>query len=877
MIRDGIRRTFRLALRGRRHWQRDVDAEIALHLELRVEQLIASGMSPADARASAERQFGGMTRGRRAMMKAAERRERRAGLLELFDDLRQDVRFALRAAGRQPAWTSTAVATLAIGIGAATSMFGIFSSLVLHAVPYPNADRVVVVEQHRPKTDEISGARMSILPPIMRAWRARTRSFDALEPFASGTEFITASVGDAIQAPSVRITSRFIALTGSVPLRGRMFTAEEQRDGARVAVLSEKLWRTRFGAADSVIGRRITVSDTMRVIVGVVPAGMKVVSASVQPDLWLPFDSTNVHRGVSAIGLLRHGVTASDAAAELDSIAVRSGVFPPGKLLAFSDVAPPAERLRFHDSLFMLGVAVALVLIVACGNTLHLLIARGMARQREFGVRVALGAGRQRLVRQLLTESLALTLAATLAGLMLGWTALGAVRGLRPSGLAELDAAQIDATTVAVVISLATLCAMVFGALASWQAMRGDARDRLRLDGGTGTSRSAERVRAGLVVAEIVASVALVVGATLLLRSMRNRQQTDLGFRPAGIWSVSLAPPRSRYDSAQSRAFIAEFASRLRAAPHVRGVAMSNVGVYGGALMIGAIEVEGEPPPENTNGFVAGNDVDASYFRMMGIPLLEGTWFTDSSAHSTQAIVTAAFAHAHWRAGTAVGHRFRVNFHGSGTWNTVVGVVNDALVEGPTLDAPAPLIYSLWNPSAETSIMFRVDPGFNPSAMVNTIAHAMDARLPRVFAGSMEASVDGALEGPRFTAAILTGFTAIALLLASVGLYGTLAYVVAQRTREIGIRMALGASAREIGRLVATKGMMLVATGVVLGTLVAHWATRFIQAQLFGVGALDLPSFAAGAGALFLAGAAACVVPTRRALSVDPMSAIRAE
>jgi predicted permease len=871
MIRDGVRRLFHLALPQR--LERDVDDEIELHLALRTQQLVDGGMSAEEARAEAARQFGGIDAGRQRLVRAATRRERRARLRDWLSDFGQDLHFAVRTFARHRGWAATAIITLALGIGATTTMFSIFSTLVLHAVPYPEADRVVVLELRPVRNGKIDPVRMSAPARIVGAWRSQAHGFESIEPVSSTYGTMATMSGEPSQVNAGRVSSTFATFAGATVLRGRMFTAEEERARAPVVVLSEEIWRTRFGAQDSVIGRSIRISDTARVIVGVL-SPTKLVSMNDQPQVWLPVDVGDYRSGLRALGRLRPGTSAIVAAADLDSISQHSGFFPPGRLLAVADVSRPAHRLRFRDSLFLLGSAVAMVLIVACGNTLHLLVTRGLARRREFVVRTTLGAGRARLARQLITESLVLAASAAIAGLALGAAALRVIVHLRPSTLVELDAAHLDATTALVVIGLSVMCALLFGVIASMRSAVPD--DAVRNTVST-ISKGAERLRALLVIGEVMISAALVVAATLLIRSVVARQHADLGFRPAGLWGVTVNLPRSRYDERQTAAFVDELSARLRAAPGVRDVAFSEVGPFGGSSAVGVLEVEGEPTTPGANGFVDVNSVAPGYFRTMGIPLVEGTTFSDASEHSTQAIINAGYARRHWPAGQAIGHRIRIANQGEGTWRTIVGVAADAMFDGPVLDHSAPFVYEPGSSNHRPALMFRMDSGVDPDEMVKAIVHGIDPRLPPVFAGSMEGSVKTAMVGPRFTTAILTGFTVVALLLAAVGLYGTLSYAVAQRSREIGIRVALGATSRAIGRAVIARGIVLVIIGALLGLAGALWATKFIQSQLYGVQPLDLPSFAIGAGVLLFAGLMACIIPMRRALAVDPIAAIRAD
>lgn len=883
MIRPSIRRAFRLALRRRDRWERDVEDEIKLHLALRAEQLMERGATADDAFREAVRRFGPVEESRARLLDAARHREQQMQRTEFLDDLRQDMAFALRTLRRQKGWTAITVFTLALGIGATTAVFSVVSSLMLHSIPYPGADRVMIVEQ-QPTVGNNTGIHVSITPSprVVTAWRAGTHAFDALEPYHNATVSLH-TAGDPASIEATWILPSFAQFAGQRPLIGRLFSAAEMTGRAPVTLLSEGLWRTRFGADEKVLGRALTIDDTAYTVIGVMPAALRLPSLRFgPPDVWLPLDLSNIHLGLHVVGRLHPGASVASAEHELDTLALRSGS-DGDKLLFNAHVVSPAQQLSFHDELILLTAAVALVLLVACANVAHLLLARAATRHRELAVRAALGAGRARIFRQLLTESLVLAFAGAAGGVCLGWVGLKTLVALRPSGLTELDAARLDGTTLLVTVTLATLSGIVFGILGAVQSSRHSTHDALKA-GSTATSHSRrhDRLRSLLVISEMALSATLVVGATLLVRSVINLQHTDLGFDPKGLYAINVNLPKARYASpAASEAFFNALTPRLRLVRGIRDLTLASVGPGSRSFAIGTLEIEGEASPASASGstsFIDGNGVEPGWFKMMGVRLVEGSTFTDTSAAAHQVIVNAGFAHKHWPSGGALGHRIRVAYQGSGTWRTIVGVAANVSASGPGSDPAAPILYDpIGNLAGGAAVLLRTDGNADVVTPIRALIKSIDPMMSPPTIESTEHMVSGAIAGPRFTMILLAVFTCIALVLAAVGLYGVMAYAVTERTREIGIRIALGASRGTIARLIAVRGLALAVTGAALGLGGAYWGTRLIVKLLYGVQPLDTASFAIGAIVLIGAALVACVVPTRRAVGVDPITAIRAE
>ena len=882
MIRDGIRRAFNLALRRGDRWQRDVEDEIKLHLLLRAEQLMERGASPDRAYAEAARRFGPLKESRARLLEAARHRERQMQRTEFLSDFRQDVSFAFRTLRRQKGWTAITIVTLALGIGATTAVFSVVSSLLLHAIPYPNADRIVVVSQ-QPSQGNNTGIQVTITPSsdVVKVWLAGSRSFEVLEPYhASGVRLTTTA--DPAPVRATAILPSFLTFAGERPLIGRMFTQSEIASKAPVALMAEGLWRERYGASKDIIGRPVVLNDSSYTVVGILPARLQTPGLGRdRTDFWLPLDLRNKDLGLSLVGRLRRGTDIPAATRELDTLTARANLYSAGKLPFLAVMRRPAELIGFRQALIMLTGAVALVLLVACANVAHLLMARAATRQRELAVRAALGAGRARLLRQLLAESLVLAFAGAVSGVLLGWVGLKVMVGLRPQRLSELAVAHLDLTTLAVTTAVAIGSGVLFGIIGAFQTSKHSTHDSLKAGSlATSHARSHNRLRSLLIVSEMALSAMLIIGATLLVRTVINLQHTDLGFEPKGLYAAAVSLPKTRYTTDASRQeFFDKLTARLRATRGVDGLALANIPPGARGFAVGTFEVEGDAASAAAgSSFTDVNTVDNAYFKTMGIRLLEGSLFTDTTRAAGQVIVNAAFAHKRWGPGGALGKRVRIAYQGQGTWKTIVGVAADASTMGPAAISSAPFLYSpLSTPNLQTTILIRASRADDLAGTVRTISKTIDPLLAVPQVEGIERVVAASIAGPRFTMLLLTVFTILALVLAAVGLYGVMAYSVAQRTREIGIRMALGATQGVIARSVIVRGVMLAVVGALLGLGGAYWGTRLIETMLYQVNALDAASFATGAAVLLITAILACVVPTRRALGVDPIRAIRAD
>jgi predicted permease len=887
MIRAGIRRAFHLALRRDRRWERDVDDEIELHLALRAEQLIADGVPRDKAVEEAVRRFGRPDESRARLLEAARHREQRMQRAESFDNLRQDISFALRSLSRQKGWTAVTITTIALGVGATTAVFSVVSSLLLHPLPFRDAGRIVFVDQ-QPTEGNNTGIDVRITPaaPLVRVWKHDAKRFESIEAYRTSKVALTTS-GDPVSLTAASIEPTFPAFAGQRPFLGRMFTLDDVIASRPVVVLGEQAWRREFAADSAVVGRTVWLNDSAYTVVGVLPAALQSPVVGGTPrDVWLPLDLRQNRLGVSLIARLRPGARADDARRELDSLAARSGVFSPGKIPFKAVITTPAQSVRFHDSLIMLTAAVALVLLVAFANVGHLVVARANSRNRELAIRAALGAGRLRLFWQLLTESLVLTVTGSVCGVIVGWAALRALVGLRPQSLSALQIAHLDGTTLAVALTLALIGGVGFGIVGALHSRRHSTSDTLKSGALSATSGSRGGTRAALVISEMALSTTLVVCATMVIRSVINQQQADLGFAPTHLYAVSVTAPRSKYGTPAARAeIVGRVFARLRHLPGVQSATVTQNPPGSRSFNVGQLEIQGEPAPTTTSSsFIDVDAVEAGYFRVMGIHLTAGATFTDTSDSSREVIINAGFARAHWSGASAIGHRLRIaqmSVHRAQAdtqpWLMIVGVAADAATGGPTSESPsAPMLYTPSTVGENSALMVRSASPADPTGSIRAVVRSIDPRLTTDVV-STERHLSQSLAEPRFMMLLLSIFTVLALVLSAIGLYGVMAFAVAQRTKEIGIRVALGASMGQIGRAVVVRGVGLAATGAAVGVFVATWGTKLIEHELYGVARSDPSSFLVAVSVLLGSATVACIVPMRRAVAVDPIRAIRSE
>ena len=889
----GLRRYFRLPWRSRARLDADVDAELGFHLDMRMRELVEMGRSPAAAREEALRQFGDLEDARgylRSLDAETERSSRRA---ELVDELRQDVRYALRQLRISPGFASVAVLTLALGIGLSTAIFSVMDAMLLRRLPFPEPDRLVIPVAVRGESDRGSSVSYGDLVD----WQGEHDVFQSVAIYTTrGANLGGEGTGEAERVEVASVSQDFFEAVGASPVLGRTFVAEEFTTlAARPVLVSAGLWRRRFAADPAIVGRTIRLNAFPVTVIGVMPEATRWPR---QTDVWLALamddpavrDMRRDNRIWQAIARLGPGVPLELARARVAAIATRVREASPETQDGWSATVHPIHDWivgpETRRALYVLLGAVAFVLLIACVNVAHLLMARSATREREIAVRSALGAGRSRIVRQFLTESLVLALLGGAAGMLLS---VGASRGLvaiAPPELPRLDEVRVNGAVLAFATGAALLTVFLFGLLPAVQASRTEMIGALK-EGGRRASGgvSSRRTRSTLVIAEVALSLVLLIGAGLMLRSFAKLQGVDPGVRTERLLTIRLALPSASYphSGARARAY-AELVQRVATLPEVRGAALTSaLPIGGGGFYLGrAFLVEGKPePPNGPDHDAMWNVVTPAYFATAGIPLIAGRDFTaqDDSASTPVMIVSRSMARQLFGDETPLGRRVR-SWRDENVLREIVGVVGDLRYFGLDESSSPPLVY----------VPHRQDPWSGMVLMVHTHGSAATAAMPlrRLIAAfdkdlavgrvqTINEIIAGSVARIRLTVLLLATFGGAALLLAAVGLYGLVSYSVAQRTREIGIRMALGAETSAVRRLVVWQGMVLTGLGVALGVLGALALTRVLSAMLYDVSATDPATYLVLSLALGAVALVASWIPARRATRVDPITALRAE
>jgi predicted permease len=801
-----------------------------------------------------------------------------------------DLRHGLRQLRRTPGLTAAAVVTLALGIGANAAIYSVVEAVLLRPLPLPDPERVVVVEQVSREAQPLP-----LSPGNFVDFAARQDVFEAFGAAVARAVILTGGEPERLTGASA--SPGFLEVIAGTPLYGRLLRTSDAASGAEpVAVLGHELWKRRFAADPAVLGHTIAINDQPHTIVGIAPPGLDYPEGA---EVWTPLvfepgellpAERNSHY-LDVVARLAPGVTLERARGRLEAIARQLGEEYP-----ISNAGFGARADSLHDriigpvrpSLLLLLGAVGFVLLIACANVANLLLARASARRREMAVRAALGAGRARLVRQLLTESLLLAAAGGAAGLAVAAWCLEAIRRLGPAEVPRLAEAGIDPGVLLFTGAASVATGILFGLAPALAGGRADLGLALREGDRAGERRSGKRLRAALVVAEVALSVVLLAGAGLMLRTLWVLVSTDPGFAPRGVLTATFFLPASRYDGAAQRAAFAERAvARLQALPGVEVAgATSHLPLAGGQLTYG-FAIEGKPAPAAAGDPTAIPEADfravtPDYLRALRIPLRAGRGIAPADAAGAPpiALINEAAARTYWPGEDPLGHRIQIA-RGRGTppWREIVGIVGDLRHEGLQVP-PRPEVYVplAQDPLPYFAVALRT--AGDPAALAVPLREAMreiDADQPVSRLRPMAELVAAATSGTRFQGALLGAFAAVALALAAVGIYGVMAHAVAHRTREIGVRMALGAARSDIMRLVVGQGMRLAAAGIALGIGGALALTRLLSAQLFGVAPSDPATFACVTLALGAVALAACWLPARRATRVEPMAALRAE
>jgi putative ABC transport system permease protein len=860
------------------HRDRDLDAELTSHLQLHIDDNVRAGMTPDEARRVALMKLGGVTQ-------TTERYRDRRGLPAL-DALRQDVLYAFRVLRKNPGFTATAVLTLALGIGANSAIFSVVNAVLLRPLPFKDSGRLVLVFSTAKNGNRLD---VSTYPDYVD-WRDQNRSFSDLAAYANRS--MTMSIGDeSVLAEGKRVTTNIFDVLGVQPVLGRAFRPEENQPGSNhVVILGDRFWQAHFGSSPGVLGQTIRINEEPYTVVGVMPPTFQI-------DDWerfyvpLPIDPSRGHGFLRVVGRLRPGVSLPQAQSDVGLIAERlSKVYPKSNdgvsVNMMSLTAGLVGEVRF--GFYLMVAVVAVVLVIACANVAGLMLARGATRQRELAVRSALGAGRGRLTRQLLTESLLIALSGGLLGLLFAnWTARGLATLLSEQfQVPRAVATSTDSSVLLFTLVVSVATGITFGAFPAFASAAPDLNEALRDASRSTTGVRAPRVRSGLVVLETALALVLLAGAGTLLKTLLSLRATHPGFETAHVLAVDMWLPQPRFAQREARArFYDDALQRIEALPGVRSAAFVADLPLNGATDSQGFHIVGRPDPAPGKTYSSlFNIATARYFETMGIPLKMGREFSDSDRASTTpvAVINETAARRFWPDESPLGRQIELPLtKTTSVMLTIVGVTGDVRFVGLAIP-PRPEIFvnSMQSVLPWSWLVLAARAHGDPAPLAESVKaalHEVNANVPIERANTLDEVVSRSIVGPRIYTFLIGTFAALAVLLAAIGLYGLISYTVSQRTHELGVRVALGAARHEIVRLVVGQGLRLAAGGAAVGLAGALATTKVLASLVKDIKPNDPMTFAVVTIVLLAAALLAAYLPARRASHVDPMVALRAD